>query len=142
MTTFSGNQAVQSGYYLNTTSFAIEPIASDGARLPAGPGAWRRIPTVAALLATPFLGLAFLVFLPFIGFALTLRAAVDPIASLTHGSAGHLAATMSPGWLPGEAHLTGKRAAHDGTAEQGPAAARDEAMEALQREIDEKRQGR
>jgi hypothetical protein len=37
-----------------------------------------------ALLAAPFLGLAFLVFLPFIGFALTLRAGFHAAAQLAH----------------------------------------------------------
>jgi hypothetical protein len=141
MTTFTGNQAVQSGYYLNTSTFSIEPVAVDGSRLPSGPGAWRRIPTLAALLATPILGLAFLMFLPFIGFALTFRAALDPIVGLVHGSAGHLAATVSPGWQPGEAHLTGRRQDHPAEA-QGPAASQDGELDALQREIAAKRNAR
>jgi hypothetical protein len=72
-TTTSSTQAVRSGYYLNTSTFAIEPVAVDGARLPAGPGRWLRVPAVAALLATPVLGLSFLLFLPFIGIALSLN---------------------------------------------------------------------
>jgi hypothetical protein len=135
MTTTSGDQAVKSGYYVNTSTFAIEPVAVDGARLPAGPGAWLRVPALVAVLATPFLGLAFLIFLPFIGIALTLRAAAQPALALVHGAAGQLAATVSPGWQPGEAHLTGRRA--------GPAAdERDDVLEALQREIDELRRAR
>ena len=131
-TKFSGNQTVQSGYYLNTSTFAIEPVAVDGARLPAGPGAWLRVPALVAVLATPFLGLAFLVFLPFIGFALTLRAAAQPAFALVQGSAHQLAATMTGSWQPGEAHLTGRRG--------GPAAdERDDVLEALQREIDARR---
>jgi len=131
-TKFSGNQTVQSGYYLNTSTFAIEPVAADGSRLPSGPGAWRRVPTLVALLATPFLGLAFLVFLPFIGFALTLRAAAQPAFALVHGSAHQLAATMTAGWQPGEAHLTGRR---DGAG----AAEQDDVLDDLQREIDARR---
>jgi len=138
--TFHGSQAVPSGYYLNTSSWAIEPVATDGARLPAGPGAWRRVPTLAALLATPVLGLAFLLFLPVIGFVLTLRAAVTPLVRLVSGSAGSLAITMSPGWQPGEAHFTGRRDRRHGLDRQEPPA--DDgasALDALQQEIERKR---
>jgi hypothetical protein len=138
-TTHLGNQAVPSGYYVNATRWAIEPVAADGGRLPAGPGAWRRIPTALALLATPVLGLAFLVFLPLVGFLLTLQAAVSPLVGLVHGSAAGMAATMSPGWQPGEAHLTGKREERETVEAQGPPGAADEELEALQREIERRR---
>ncbi|HET9552712.1 MAG TPA: hypothetical protein VFP50_07070 [Anaeromyxobacteraceae bacterium] len=138
-TTHLGTQAVPSGYYLNASRWAIEPVATDGGRLPAGPGTWRRIPTALALLATPVLGLAFLMFLPLIGILLTLQAAVSPLAGLVHGSAAGMAATMSPGWQPGEAHLTGKRAERDAVEAQGPPAEADEELEALQREIERRR---
>jgi len=142
MTTSTGNQAVQSGYYFNSTSWSIAPVEKDGDRLPADRGTWHRVPTMVALLATPVLGLAFLVFLPFIGFLLTFKAAVSPIVELVHGSAGSMAATMSPGWQPGEAHLTGKRGEHAGVEEKGPtgaAQAEEGELEALQREIEQKR---
>jgi hypothetical protein len=138
MTTHTGNEAVKSGYYFDSASWSIQPIAEDGARLPATEGTWYAVPTLVALLATPVLGLAFLVFLPFIGFLLTFKAAVSPFARLVHGSAGSMAATMSPGWQPGEAHLTGKRDEHPSVEEKGPPAA-DEDLEALQREIERKR---
>jgi hypothetical protein len=139
MTTYSGNQAVQSGYYFNSANWSIQPVAEDGARLPATEGTFYAVPTVVALLATPILGLAFLVFLPFIGFLLTFKAAVAPVAQLIHGSAGSMAATMSPGWQPGEAHLTGKRAEHPSVEEKGPTAAVGEELEALEQEIARKR---
>jgi len=139
MTSYSGNQAVQSGYYFNGSTWSIEPVSQDGARLPAGQGTWYAVPTAVALLATPVLGLAFLVFLPLIGFLLTFKAAVSPFGQLVHGTAGSMAATMSPGWQPGEAHLTGKRDEHPSVEEKGPPQAADEALEALQREIERKR---
>jgi hypothetical protein len=144
MTTHGGNDTVKSGYYFNSATWTITPVAQDGDRLPAGAGTCHPVPTVVALLATPVLGLAFLVFLPFIGFLLTFKAALSPIAGLVHGTAGSVAATMSPGWQPGEAHLTGKRGEHPSVEEKGPpAAARDEGgeLEDLQREI-ERRRGR
>jgi len=139
MTTHTGNEAVKSGYYFNSATWSIEPIAEDGARLPASEGTFYSVPTLVALLATPVMGLAFLVFLPFIGIYLSFKAALSPVFQLVHGSAGSMAATMSPGWQPGEAHLTGKRHEHPSVEEKGPPAAGDEELEDLQREIERKR---
>ena len=128
----------QPGYYLNTTSFAIAPLASEGERLPAGPGAWRKIPTAAALLLTPIAGLLFVVALPLIGFFVSLKAAASKVLSLFHGSAEGLAATMDAPWQPGEAHLTGKREERKDHEAQGPPSGEDE-LKALETEIEKKR---
>lgn len=134
---FQSGGAVQSGYYLNPGRWAIAPIARDGERLPDGRGDWMRIPTIAALVLTPILGLTFLMFLPFIGFALFIAHLASPAVRVFRRSAADLAATVSPGWRPGEAHLTGKSegAAPEG---KGPSAG-DEKLDALQKEIEARR---
>jgi hypothetical protein len=137
MTTYQTNQSVAAGYYLDSNRWAIEPVAVDGGQLPVG--TWRRIPTALALLATPVLGLAFLVFLPVIGIVLTLRAALASSVGVVHGTAGDLAATMGPGWQTGEAHLTGSADHEAPAADAKPAA--DEKLTALEGEIERKRQG-
>jgi hypothetical protein len=119
-TTFSGNQAVESGYYFNASRWSIEPVAEDGARLPAGPGRWHRIPTAAALLATPLLGLAFLMFLPFIGFLLTAQAALTPVGRFAREVAVGFGATLSPIPVVGASHLTGQADGSEATLERGP----------------------
>lgn len=121
-TTFAGNQAVQSGYYFNAIRWTIEPVAQDGARLSAGPGSWRRIPTAAALLATPVLGLAFLMFLPFIGFLLTAQVVFAPVGRFLKAAAVGLTATYAPSYAVGAAHLTGQAADRAGVEAQGPPA--------------------
>jgi hypothetical protein len=135
---FQGGTAVESGYYLNAAEWSVHPVSRDGERLPAGKGEWRRIPTVVAIGLTPVLGLVFLMFLPLIGFVLAAHAAVQPVVRMFHASARDLAATVGPGWRPGEAHLTGKRDEHAGVEEKGPTAAA-ERLDALEREIEEKR---
>ncbi|MGC3997550.1 MAG: hypothetical protein QM767_08670 [Anaeromyxobacter sp.] len=132
---FQSGAAVNSGYYLNAARWAIQPVARDGERLPEGKGDWMKIPTLLALVLTPVLGLTFLMFLPFIGFALLLAHVASPVLKLFRRSATELAGTMSPGWQPGEAHLTGK--APEKT-EAAPAA-KDEKLDALQGEIDARR---
>ena len=136
MTSYTSGAAVPSGYYLNPSRWAIEPVEKDGMRLPAGDGRWLRIPTIAALLLTPILGATFLMFLPLIGFALALRALANPVVRLFTGSAERLAATVSPGWAPGVAHFTGK----EGDAAEGEkGAAPDAKLDALEKEIADKR---
>ncbi len=140
-TTYESGSAVRSGTYLDAASWRIAPVANDGDRLPGGRGRWMRIPTAAALVLVPILGAAFLVFLPFIGFAVTLRALAAPVVKMFHSSATELAATMSPGWQPGEAHFTGKRPENAGVEEKGPTASGDalDALDALAREIESRR---
>ena len=136
--TYESGAAVKSGYYLNLARWHVEPVEHDGARLPAGPGKWIAVPTAAALALVPIMGATFLVFLPFIGFALTLKALATPVLGVFRSSAGDLAATMTPGWRPGEAHFTGKDAENAGVEEKGPIAG-DARLEELGKEIEKRR---
>lgn len=138
MTNFQGGTAVQSGYYLNLSRWAIQPVSRHGERLPEGRGEWIAIPAVAALALTPILGATFLVFLPLIGFLLSLQAMAAPVVRAFRSSAEGLAATVGPGWQPGEAHFTGARAEGAGSGAQAPAA-REAALDALAREIELRR---
>ena len=122
--TMKGGSTVSSGYYLNLSRWAIQPVAKDGERLPEGEGEWMKVPTAAAILLTPVLGATFLMFLPLIGFALLLQALVTPLIGIFRHGATEVAATMSPGWQPGEAHFTGKSTESAGVEEKGPIARR------------------
>ncbi len=138
-TTYESGTAVLNGYYLNPTSWSVTPVANDGDRLPSGDGRWLRIPTAAALALVPILGATFLVFLPLIGFLVTLWAIAALVVNAVHGSATELAATVNPGWVPGEAHFTGKPAERAGVEEKGPIARGDDALDALAAEIARRR---
>ena len=137
-TTYESGSKVNSGYYFNAARWHVEPIANDGDRLPEGNGKWMKVPTAAALLLVPILGATFLMFLPFIGFALLAHAMATKAVGVFRTHATELAATMSPGWQPGEAHFTGKRAENAGVEEKGPTAKGD-ALDALAEEIERKR---
>jgi hypothetical protein len=137
-TTYESGTAVLNGYYLNPSSWCLTPVAHDGERLPSGDGRWLRVPTAAALALVPVLGAAFLVFLPLIGFFVTLHALASLVVNALHGTATELAATVNPGWVPGEAHFTGKATANAGVEEKGPISNGD-ALEALAAEIARRR---
>ncbi len=138
MATTIGGTSVASGYYWNLGRWEVIPVARDGETLPGGRGdKYMKVPVLAAFLLLPLMGGLFVVFLPFIGFVLAAHAGAKMLAGLFHRSAAELASTVAPGWRPGEAHLTGKRA--DEEKPEPPAA--DDRLEALEKEIESKRRG-
>lgn len=137
-TTYESGSKAMSGYYFNAARWHVEPIANDGDRLPEGNGSWVKVPTAAALLLVPILGATFLMFLPLIGFILLAHAAAQPLVKAFRAQATELAATVSPGWQPGEAHFTGKRPESAEVEEKGPTSSGD-ALDALAAEIERKR---
>ena len=137
MKTINGGSAVQGGYYLSKSNWEIFPIEKDGQKLPGSASEhYVKLNTAAALALMPVLGGLMVVFLPFIGLYMTAKAAVAPIGRMFSRSAQDLGATITPGWAPGAAHLTGK--ATDTKAADGATVA-DPKLEALAKEVDEKR---
>jgi hypothetical protein len=137
MKTISGGSAVKGGYYLSKSNWQIHPVANDGEKLP-GPASehYVQVPTAAALGLMPVLGGLMVVFLPFIGLYLTAKAVASPVAGMFRKSADDLAATVTPGWAPGAAHLTGKATDEK---KAGEAKSEDPKLAELAKEVDEKR---
>jgi hypothetical protein len=137
MKTILGGSAVPGGYYLSKSNWEIVPIARDGDKLPGKPSEhYVKVPTATALMVMPVLGGLMVVFLPFIGLYLTAKAALRPVAGMFNRSAQDLAATVTPGWAPGAAHMTGK--ATDEKAAAGVQVA-DPKIDELAKELEEKR---
>lgn len=137
MTTYAGGTLVKRGYYIDPSSFAFANVATDGGKLPGGEKErWMRVPIPLVLAAAPMLGGLFVVALPFLGFGLTAWAIGKKLTGHAKAGAEELAATVSPGWAPGEAHLTGKPA-EKGAGETAPA--KDERIEKLEKDIAAKR---
>ena len=141
MAKYTGGMQVSGGYYWNPRNWSITPIPRQGGFLPGGPrDRYLQIPTLAVLLLLPVLGGLFVVFLPVIGFALVAYALARKVAALARGGAADLASTLTPGWRPGEAHLTGKPADADKDLPHEHGAG-DQALEALRKEIAHRRDG-
>ncbi|MBK9517526.1 MAG: hypothetical protein IPO09_09275 [Anaeromyxobacter sp.] len=139
-TTFAANQAVPSGTYFDAARWTMVPVAADGDRLPAGPGPYHRVPTALALLATPLLGLAYVVVLPVAGVASLGLGLLRRLTGRAAEGASDLAAAVSPDVATGAAYLTGaegdEKDAAAGQAEPGAATPE---LERLRQEIEEKR---
>ena len=137
MKTINGGSAVQGGYYLSKSNWEIFPIARDGEKLPgAASEHYVKLNTAAALALMPVLGGLMVVFLPFIGLYLAAKTAVGGVTGAFSRSAKDLGATITPGWAPGAAHMTGK-ATDPKKADE--AKVEDPKLAELAKEVEEKR---
>jgi hypothetical protein len=109
MARFNGGSSVPGGYYWNPRRGSVTPVREDGDVLPGTPAdRYVRIHWLAALLLAPIVGGLFVVFLPFIGFAMLFQWAFRKLTGTAREGARDLAATVVPGWRPGEVHMTGR----------------------------------
>ena len=134
MATFTGNSSVSPGYYLSTKTFAIEVIGEEGGTLP-GPAAAKYVAVPFPLLfaVVPVVGLAFLMFLPAIGFALFGKAVVMKVTGQMAEGASSLAATVAPDLATGAAYMAGQEGKEKAADQVTPE------IEKLEQEIKEKR---
>jgi hypothetical protein len=135
MTSYNGNSKVKSGYYFSTNSLGVEVISEDGGTLP-GPATTRYISVPFPLLfvVIPVVGLAFLMFLPLIGFGLFGYAIVQRVTGHVSRGAEALAATVAPPQATGAAYLGG-REGEKKNEEVSPE------VEKLEKEVADKRKG-
>ncbi len=131
MTKYAGGTKVEAGYYWNPGRWSVEVVPPEGGALPAAPKAsYVKVPFPLLLVLVPILGALFLIFLPLIGFALFGMAIFRKVTGGVKEGAKELASTVSPGWTPGEAHMTGKPGEEKGEAKATPG------IEELEKEIE------
>jgi hypothetical protein len=140
MAWYESGSAVRSGYYLGIRAASVALVANDGDRL-AGPAGARfvRVPWPAVLLLAPVLSIVFLLLLPAFGLGVMAYGVARRLARGGRRASAELAATVAPGWAPGEAHLSGKPGA-DGARPEGEARTPEE-LARLEREIAGRRDG-
>jgi hypothetical protein len=139
MARYAGGTLVPGGYYLDARHASIVAVTDEAGMLP-GTSASRyvRISWVMVVLLAPVLGGLYVVALPFVGLATMLRWAWAKLTGAAREGAQDLAATVTPGWRPGEAHLTGRPL--DAKSEQLPAGgAGESALRSVADEIARKR---
>lgn len=122
MTTCNGRQTVDAGIYLNTATWHIEMLNAAGTMPGTELQTYYRIPMIAMLAAAPLLGLAFVMFLPFVGFAMTLTLIGTKAMRWVGDAVTEGARVMRPSWAPALAFLTrSKPATHDAPTAENPA---------------------
>ena len=132
MARFNGGSKVESGYYVNTRSFAVVSLPAEGTLPGAEKDSFVRVPWALLLAATPVVGGLFVIAYPIFGFSMMAYGLARKVLGLAGAGAMDLASTMAPGHAVGEAHLTGKPG--EGTKVE------DEKLEKLGKEIEEKRE--
>ena len=110
MAKYTGGMQVGGGYYWNPGNWEVEVVSSEGRRLKGAEGArYVKVPFLALFAIVPLLGSLFLMFLPFIGFALFAYAIAKKVTGGVKQSATELASTIQPGqFAAGDAYFTGK----------------------------------
>jgi hypothetical protein len=139
MAKHTGGMQVDGGYYWNPRNWEVEVVPSEGGRLK-GPAdaSYLKVPFLALFVIVPVLGALFLMFLPFIGFALFAYAIVKKVTGGVKQGAAELASTIQPGqFAPGEAYFAGKPGEEKKAG--APDAPKSPEMEKLEKEIAERK---
>jgi hypothetical protein len=133
MATFNGNSKVNGGYYFSMKALKVEVIGEEGGTLP-GPAEARylSVPFPLLFVLTPVIGLAFLMFLPLIGFILLAQALALKISGRVYREAGALAASVGPAQAHGAAYLGGKEG-------EAPAEKVSPELEQLEKDVEARR---
>ena len=107
-----GGTRANYGFYWSAQAWDMAMIPAEGGLLPGGSDRrYSRIPTVLFLLMAPFMGALYVVFLPFVGFAMVLGYAARGLKTLAVDAFMNIAVVVTPHWAPGEAYLAGRRKA-------------------------------
>lgn len=131
MKRYSGGEAVEPGLYMNVRHLSFRSVDEAGP-LPGEAGdVYRRVPMLVLLVAGPILGLAYVVFLPFIGVAMVTWLLGAKALEVATGAARGVVRVLRPGWEPAMAFLS--RAT--------PATAKPEATDAWATEVRKKVEG-
>ena len=91
MTMKRAGDTAKMGFYFNTKTWEISLHRTEGALPGADTDRYLRVPAVALLFLGPVMGFFFVVFLPFIGFALVARELGYRVAKLFGRKAGEAA---------------------------------------------------
>jgi hypothetical protein len=133
MTTYTGKQNVEPGLYINLKKFSIKSIDERGPLPGSETDTYYRAPMLLVLATAPLLGLAFVIFLPFIGFAMVAYLIGDKGLQWAGNATTEAVRVVRPGWAPSLAFLSRHKPARD---EQAAPAAPDAWKEAVEKKLD------
>jgi hypothetical protein len=105
-----GGSSVRNGFYWNLSRWTIVTIPKEGGVLPGTvEHRYLKLPVLLLLALAPLMGGLYVMFLPFIGFAMVGATAARKAGALASKTFAATIATVSPSWHPGEAYFAGKR---------------------------------
>ena len=109
---YHSGEAVSRGAYWNVSNGELVHLDAVTEVLAGDSMTYLKIHPAALLLLGPFIGLAFVLFLPFIGFALVAHTFTSKLLTFL---GAHLVTEAGFRWHPREAYLGGKRSVKKGS---------------------------
>lgn len=107
---YTGGTNVKNGFYWSMQAWDMAMVPAEGGLLPGGADrTYTRIPTLMFLLLAPAMGALYVVFLPFVGFAMVLGYAARWAKRATTDAFMSAAVAIAPTWAPGEAYLAARK---------------------------------
>lgn len=131
MTTYTGNQNAEAGLYYTVRPFTLTTMDQNGPLPGAADRLYHRVPMILMLALAPLLGLAFVIFLPLIGFVMVARIAGEKAVGFAGRLATQGARVLQPAWAPARAFLTRAKAAKPDTVTPAPDAWADDVEQQL-----------
>jgi hypothetical protein len=111
MKRFTGTETVPPGLYLNLRQVSFKSLDEEGPLPGTKEEVWRAVPTLMLLVVGPIMGLAFVVFLPLICFAMVGWLLGIKGARLATAVTRAAARSVKPGWEPSLAFFSRSRPA-------------------------------
>ncbi len=122
MKRINGGAKAAGGYYWNLRTWGISTIEGESGVLDGtAQDRFVRVPMLVMVPLALVLSFVFVVFLPFIGFAMLAHAVVLKVLGLREAAARSVAATLAPSLQPGAAYFTGKPGAQEPAGARAPA---------------------
>jgi hypothetical protein len=134
---YQGNQKVEPGLYFNLRQLSFKSIEEKGPLPGAEEDVYRRVPVAALLVAGPVLGLAFVVFLPFVGFALLGWLVAGKAAAWLADAGLAFGRVIRPAWRPAAAFLSRAKHAKHAKHAKPTRRERDRWIESVKQNLDE-----
>jgi hypothetical protein len=117
MTTYTGTQHVEPGLYFNFKKLKLTSIEEPG-ELPGGTNViYRRLPLPVMLALAPILALVYVMFLPFVGFAMVAYLLGGKAIEAVSNLAGQTERVRRPAWAPTLAFLSRSKPAQKNAGE-------------------------
>ncbi len=132
MVRLHGGNAAKAGVYFNRRQLAFASLPDNGVLPGTAADEYREIPAIAMLALGPMLGLAYAIFLPFIGLAMAVGTLMQKLAQPTLAALEAAARGLRPAWHPAMSFLSRARRARTGSE---PAVHRDAWLEEVKAEL-------
>ena len=128
---YKGTEKVEPGLYFNLRQLSFKSMDDEGPLPGRTEDIYRRVPTLALLVVGPLLGFVYVVFLPFIGFAMVAWLLGVKTAQVATGAARGAVRVLTPGWEPSMAFLSRSK-----PTKAAPRETKDEWIEAVEKKLD------